>query len=602
MTTCIPFSPNTRIVLRPFSRWLYNVILLVLIGTTPAYAGPVTSDSAPQVNIFKAIAALPPAQRVPAAQRIYKHNCRKMPAASAMGNLDSLSLLAQRIGDQPLTCAVYEMRADYYSVNYGFNSNSIYYYAQAVNCAQKNGLKLEEGIYLQKNALYYALFKHSTTACQYFLNAQDIFKKIGYANVPDIAVYLWQFGEFYYDIGEYDECKNYLTQALQYPIPNLRNKISITNTLGLICRNYGQYPQALSTFKQVLAMAVSGRDTVWAGIANGNIGSVYFMQKQYARALPYIQTDYQQSLKNGETHNAVIALLRLAHISLESNQLKKTDTQLTDAVVLLAHDKRPVLKYQADLYKLRALYYERINNLQQALVFTKKYEAAKDSLVKQDNIAAVDRVGLRWEKDKHLIQLNRLKDDARLATTQLAFIIAILIILLIAAIVIYRRKIVQAKKDKELLISQKTDIGHDLENATSALAVYTKKLKDKNEVIEQFRKKIDRLQTNVYDEDEIEQLNSLVQTHIMTDETWNEFKKLFNKVHSKFFYNLTGNFPRLSVTDVRLLSLIKLGLNNREMANMLGITVEGIKKAKQRLRKKMDLASDQDIETAIADF
>jgi DNA-binding CsgD family transcriptional regulator len=34
-------------------------------------------------------------------------------------------------------------------------------------------------------------------------------------------------------------------------------------------------------------------------------------------------------------------------------------------------------------------------------------------------------------------------------------------------------------------------------------------------------------------------------------------------------------------------ALMKLGLNNAEMANMLGITVEGIKKAKQRLRKKM---------------
>ena len=33
------------------------------------------------------------------------------------------------------------------------------------------------------------------------------------------------------------------------------------------------------------------------------------------------------------------------------------------------------------------------------------------------------------------------------------------------------------------------------------------------------------------------------------------------------------------------------------MANMLGITIEGIKKAKQRLRKKIDIQAVEDIES-----
>jgi DNA-binding CsgD family transcriptional regulator len=91
-----------------------------------------------------------------------------------------------------------------------------------------------------------------------------------------------------------------------------------------------------------------------------------------------------------------------------------------------------------------------------------------------------------------------------------------------------------------------------------------------------------------------------MEAHIMTDDTWNEFKKLFTKVHGSFFTRLRGGYPYLTDTDMRLLSLVKLGLNNREMANMLGITVEGIKKSKQRLRKKMQLAADLDIEHIVA--
>ncbi len=78
-----------------------------------------------------------------------------------------------------------------------------------------------------------------------------------------------------------------------------------------------------------------------------------------------------------------------------------------------------------------------------------------------------------------------------------------------------------------------------------------------------------------------------------------EFKKIFLKVHPNFFFKLKKNFYYLSEGDVRLLTLIKLQSSNKEMANMLGITIEGVKKAKQRLRKKMNLDEDTTIEEAI---
>jgi len=568
--------------------------------TVYAKQQPVSTKS--QANIFKSVSSLPQIQRVDTALSIYKINCRKKSEFQAMSVLDSLTLMARNLGDQQLECAVYEMRADYYSVNYGFNPKGIYYYSQAVYYAQKHQLKLEEGACLHKKALYYALFKRNTAACQYFLDAQEIFSKIGFDKVPNIASYLWDFAAFYYSIGDYDDCKIYLTRALKYNIPRLRDKISMTNTIGLVYRNYEEYTLALAVFNQALNMAIAGKDTAWIGIANGNIGSVYFMQKQYNKALPYLHTDYAVSLKYKETLNAAITLLRLVHISLETNQLKQAGLQIIGIDTLLGQQKTNVLQYQTDLYKVKAIYYERTGNLKQALAFREKFEASKDSLIKQDNIAAVDRVSLQWEKDKHLIQLNQIKANAQVAATQMTFIIGLMGLLLIASVVVYRRRILRVKKDREILLSQKSTVDEDLKNATTALVIYTKSLRNKNELIEQFRKKVEQLQANVHNEIEIEKLNNLVQTHIMTDETWNEFKKLFGKVHTKFFYNLSVKYPKISVTDTRLLSLVKLGLNNREMANMLGITVEGIKKAKQRLRKKMDLTEEEDIDTAIAEF
>ena len=90
-----------------------------------------------------------------------------------------------------------------------------------------------------------------------------------------------------------------------------------------------------------------------------------------------------------------------------------------------------------------------------------------------------------------------------------------------------------------------------------------------------------------------------MQAHIMTDETWDEFKKLFEKVHAGFLYRVREKFIQATETDIRLLTLIKLGLSNREMANMLGVTTEALKKSRQRLRKKINLPDELSLEDVV---
>jgi DNA-binding NarL/FixJ family response regulator len=71
-------------------------------------------------------------------------------------------------------------------------------------------------------------------------------------------------------------------------------------------------------------------------------------------------------------------------------------------------------------------------------------------------------------------------------------------------------------------------------------------------------------------------------------------------VHAGFLLRLKERFIQVTETDVRLLTLLKLGLNNREMSNMLGVTTEAIKKSRQRLRKKINLPEDQTLEEVVA--
>jgi DNA-binding CsgD family transcriptional regulator len=53
------------------------------------------------------------------------------------------------------------------------------------------------------------------------------------------------------------------------------------------------------------------------------------------------------------------------------------------------------------------------------------------------------------------------------------------------------------------------------------------------------------------------------------------------------------SYPEVSNNDLRLMSLLKMNLSSKEIANILNISVEGVKKARYRLRKKLNLNTEE---------
>ncbi|WP_345214088.1 tetratricopeptide repeat protein [Mucilaginibacter gynuensis] len=529
------------------------------------------------------------------AQNLYKATCRELNEATAMAQLDKLTLLAQNTANKQLECAVYDMRADYYSVNYGYNAKSDSYYQAAVNFARENEMPVEEAIYLHRKAIYYSIFKHNTQAIRCLLQALEIFKKVGYGKVPNISLYFFQMGDFYYGIGDYHAALIYTNRALKYNKRDTRRTINTINTMGLVYRNWKHYARALTYFNQALDMAKRLRDSAWMGITNGNIGSVYFMQRQYDKAIPFIENDYNASLKYKEYNNATLALLRLTTIAAYRNQTAKMGEMLKQATQLIALEKdSPNLLVH--LYELNSIYYEKAGRLQDALNYRKKFEATRFALAMRDNVAAVERARLNFEQEKYKARLQQLKINAQVQSLRRNSVIIVLLLVTIIIALIYNRKLLKIRKDSEILLIEKNKADVDLKNATYELIRYTQNIQEKNDLIQNFKTEIDQLSVQYADDKRVEQLNDLMQTHIMTDKKWNEFKQLFMKVHPGFFPQLKEAYPNISETDVRMLSLIKLGINNREMSNMLGITNEGVKKAKQRLRKKMNINAEETLE------
>jgi len=564
---------------------LLNVFLVIPNLAKAAGKIPDQAIASSPKSIFDSVLRLPQPQRINFAVRIYKAKCRKITAAAAMHNLDGLNSLALQLNDKSLQCSVFWLRADYYSVNKSFNALSLNLYQQAIDFAKNNSLPVETAISVHKMGMFFSTFKHIAAAYPYLLDAQEMFRNIGFNNVPGISTYLNDLAVFYYNIGDYYNAKIQLTEALKYKTYTKRDEISMINSIGLIYRTYRLYDRAITYFNKSLQLAKLGRDSAWIGIAQGNIGSVYLMQNKFNQALPDIRMDYVESLKYNEQANAVIALLRIVRINIHFNKLHLAERQLDTARRLMINQP-DVLNQWIDYYDLMAASYEHAGKLTDALKYRKLFETAKDSLSNRNNIEDFERMGLRRLMDMHLAQVNQLKTDERIGYVKRNAVITVLILLGVIFVLVYNRRLLQQKKDKELLLAEKRVLDEKLKNSISELTLYTESIRQQNELIAKFRGRVKNLQD---DKEYADITEKLMAVSLMTDKNWDEFRQLFSKVHPRFFLDLRKSFPQISETDLKLLTLMKLQLNNREMASMLSVTVDGIKKAKQRLRKKMAL-------------
>lgn len=130
------------------------------------------------------------------------------------------------------------------------------------------------------------------------------------------------------------------------------------------------------------------------------------------------------------------------------------------------------------------------------------------------------------------------------------------------------------------------------------LELYKQKLVEKADIIEKVSTELKEVRENqtMPTSVPIEKLSKILQSHILTDSDWESFKAAFNEVYPNFFASVRYHFPEITVGEIRLAALIKLNLNTKEAASMLGISSESVRKSRYRLKKKLQIDEDGSLE------
>lgn len=74
------------------------------------------------------------------------------------------------------------------------------------------------------------------------------------------------------------------------------------------------------------------------------------------------------------------------------------------------------------------------------------------------------------------------------------------------------------------------------------------------------------------------------------------FEKYFNTIHDGFFTRLLERHPGLTSNEMRICAYIKLNLSTKEMAAYMNISPSSVEIARHRLRRKMKLASEVNLQ------
>lgn len=84
----------------------------------------------------------------------------------------------------------------------------------------------------------------------------------------------------------------------------------------------------------------------------------------------------------------------------------------------------------------------------------------------------------------------------------------------------------------------------------------------------------------------------LLESNITQEEDWTHFQQEYLRLDPQFLSKLVEDTPNLSKSEIRLLILLKIGYTQKEIAQLLAISPESVKKARQRTRKKLGLSRE----------
>lgn len=522
--------------------------------------------------------------------------------------LDPIRARADRERNIPLKWAYYMLMADGFSrACDGINVRSDHYFVLAQELAENAGEEELRQVGLIRRGYYLFVYRDIRGALPYFLRANDLKGEVEQGKVPLLTVHYRQIADFYSHIGNNAAAREYLLDALPRADPLSRCQVDMLNAIGVYSKRDSLFSQARAYLGRALSVALETRDSVWIGIISGNIADLEWHSGNRRKAIVLLERNIELSNRFAEPIDAMRAHLRLAEMLKQEGKWSGARFHVERAQLNISQEPY-FLPFQTESKRLLAEIARAAGDGSAELSFLRQYVVLRDSLERRLDAERLQRASMRYEQEKHLKDLHsaEIKRDHLNQRSAYIFVLSVLVLVILLLLVNSAKNRVAASNaklqaERVRLAWEKRLIEEELVALNGSLQVFSDTIRQNELTIQRFRNEVlGNLEYFPGQQGTIsDSLSNALREQVMTEESWVKFMGVFDRVYPGYLDMLGDRAGTLSRTEARLLALAKLGIHNQGSAHLLGISLEGVKKAKQRLRKKMGLGAGAPFESEV---
>ncbi|GAA3589377.1 tetratricopeptide repeat protein [Flavivirga amylovorans] len=409
---------------------------------------------------------------------------------------------------------------------------------------------------------------------------------------------LLQLGNIEYLLGNYDKALDYTTNSysIYKDYKDLQYQSYAANDIGDTYVKLQKLDLAKQYYETALKLATDIKNKEIEGSSLVNLGNTYARLKQYSTAIDFLNQglDIHRTL---DYKNAIAKdLNHIAQVAIETKRFNEAFKNLDESIMISS--KTGSKENLSEAYYLRYKANKHVNDLKKALSDHEYFATINDSVFNITKSKQIEELRTIHETEKKEQQITLQKNEIDLLKQKgeinnlYKILFGIGFLLSLIGFYAVRQKLKHSKIEKE-----KLDL--ELEFKKKELTTHALHLAKKNEVLEGLKQQAKSFKTS---ESGLKGYNQLIRTinfDLKDDNNWENFSRYFQEVHKDFNSNVKQKFPELTPNELRLMSLLKMNLSSKEIANILNISQEGIKKARYRLRKKLNISTEDSLQDLI---
>jgi len=162
-----------------------------------------------------------------------------------------------------------------------------------------------------------------------------------------------------------------------------------------------------------------------------------------------------------------------------------------------------------------------------------------------------------------------------------------------------------ARKQDELQELKEGQIQRELSHVNNLLAASTMNLVVKNEFMENIKEELKEVNLKAEVSERRIALKKIVKEidkALKLQEDWKQFEHRFDRVHGDFLTRLTSKFLDLTPGEQKLCAFLRLKMDTKEIASLMSVSLRGVEVSRYRLRKKLNLETNQNLSKFILEF